>query len=691
MNEPEKNEQDIFIQPQAKEQQLPDTDAVKFAPSPSPTSLLIRLGLAKSSLREPLEALKSESWQTRVLALQLLTDLERDAPVSSIRACLQDPHEAVRMATVRALGKLWRFGVVPLELFLLALGDKHAEVRATTVRVLESLGPEALIDPLIKHLKEKLHRQTSDEGGGAREQVNHQAAIPGEEPIVCIAIIHLLGTLGKNAPVEELVNMLSDPEWQVREAAVSALEKLGDRTSEGPLLNALYDNQRFVRDAAISALKGRLPVETLVDNLFTLDPFSRKKTAELLGELGERIQQQSMIHALVRAAQTDPDSSVRKAALLALGQIGMPVPHTALRPLLHDPDQDVCEVAMHVLNALHPDYFDDQGNINPDYFDDMDLEEEKMDYPTWDERITEQDLTSKSSLKTSSRAKEADYTDKRIGNYRLLQQLARGGQSTVYLGEHIHLYTRVAVKVLHTHLSAQGVQHFLDEARTIARLKHPNIVRVLDCSVEDGVPYIVMDYMPRGTLRNLFAPGAQIQIWIIVVYIQQLARALDYAHRHGVIHLDIKPENILLGENNTVLLSDFGIARRIGDHTHRAKEIVAGTLSYAAPEQLAGKPVEASDQYALAIIVWELLIGSTSPGEKNSHTRGEYPNDAVRLMRKKNSSIPRKIQNVILQALAAQPENRYPNVQAFADALEKASLTVTRRTIFGFFHRSPEK
>ncbi len=688
MTEPEKNQQDISTPFRNKQQQLPDTDAVNFVPSSTSSDLRIRLGLARSSLPDLIKALKQGSWQTRVLALQLLADMERDVAVTLMRASLRDPHEAVRMAAVRALGKRWKSGKVPLDIFMTALKDEHVEVRATTVNVLATLGPEALTGSILTFLLRKLRNRLPAESRETGELVDKQRSVPREESLVRIAIIQLLGTLGEKAPVDELAKMLSDPDWQIREAAVSAFEKLGDRVPIEPLLDALYDDDRFVREAAISALGNHLPVKVLLHNLFALDPPLKEKTAELLGAVGERTKQQWVINALLQSALTDQDANVRKASLFAIGQTEMPVSRNATRMLLQDNDPGVREIALLILSALQPNLLDERGNANPAFFHEMDQQEELMK-----ERTTEQSLPSvmpESSRKPRSGIRATDYTGMRIGNYHLLGPLASGGQATVYLGEHVHLYTQVAVKVLHRHLQGQGVQHFLEEAHAIASLQHPNIVRVLDCSVVAGIPYIVMDYLRRGTLRNLLTSGLQMHIRFIVVYVKQLASALEYAHKRGVIHLDIKPENILLGENETVLLSDFGIARRI-DSAYRTREAVGGTLTYAAPEQLAGRPVKASDQYALAIVVCELLVGSRSFEDWIKYARKGFPNYSIRHIGNRDLHVSRKVQKVIQQALADQPEKRYPSVQAFADALEKASFSMTERKLFSFFHRDKEK
>src|SRR5438876_9679155 len=135
-----------------------------------------------------------------------------------------------------------------------------------------------------------------------------------------------------------------------------------------------------------------------------------------------------------------------------------------------------------------------------------------------------------------------------LGNYHLLRLLGKGGFAEVYLGEHLHLGTLAAMKVLRTHLASEDITPFRDEARLIARLTHPHIVRVLDFAVEDGTPFLVMEYAPHGTLRQLHPKGNRLPLETIVLYVQQIAAALQYAHDQRLIHRDVKPENLLLNE-----------------------------------------------------------------------------------------------------------------------------------------------
>src|SRR5215472_8514161 len=204
-------------------------------------------------------------------------------------------------------------------------------------------------------------------------------------------------------------------------------------------------------------------------------------------------------------------------------------------------------------------------------------------------------------------AEQGNRTGQQLGNYRLLRLLGEGGFAEVYLGEHIHLGTQAAIKVLHTQLTSDDVDKFRTEARTIARLIHPHIVRVLDFGVEGKTPFLFMDYAPNGTLRQHHPKGTLLSLDLIVSYVKQVADALQYAHDEKLIHRDVKPENILLGRRNDILLSDFGIALVAQSSRYQSAQEMAGTMAYMAPEQIQGHPRLASDQYSLGIVVYEWL------------------------------------------------------------------------------------
>ncbi len=266
-----------------------------------------------------------------------------------------------------------------------------------------------------------------------------------------------------------------------------------------------------------------------------------------------------------------------------------------------------------------------------------------------------------------------DRIGQQLGNYRLVRLLGGGGFAQVYLGEHVRLHTQAAIKVLHTQIAATEIDSFLTEAQTIAHLEHSHIVRVLDFDVAEGIPFLVMSYAPNGTLRQRHPKGTQLPLPTIVSYVTQLADALQYAHDEKLIHRDVKPENMLVGRRNEVLLSDFGIALIAQSSRYQSTQDVIGTVAYMAPEQIQGKPRPASDQYSLAIVVYEWLCG-----ERPFHgsftelcTQHMYATPAP--LREQVPTIPLDVEQVVLTALAKEPRQRFASVQAFATALEQAS------------------
>src|SRR5712692_9163927 len=260
-----------------------------------------------------------------------------------------------------------------------------------------------------------------------------------------------------------------------------------------------------------------------------------------------------------------------------------------------------------------------------------------------------------------------------LGNYRLLRLLGRGGFAEVYLGEHIYLKRRAALKVLHTSLEDEDIDPFLAEAQLLARLNHPHIVRVHDFAVEQATPFLAMDYALHGTLRQRHPRGSCLSLATTVAYVKQVAAALQYAHTQQVIHRDVKPENMLVGASQEVLLSDFGISLFTPSPEQLSTQNMAGTLSYMAPEQIRGKPGFASDQYSLGIVVYEWLCGVRPFEGSVTEVMVQHLTMPPPALRDKDPSLPEAVEAVVLTALAKDPPDRYGSVPLFAQALEQAS------------------
>ncbi len=259
----------------------------------------------------------------------------------------------------------------------------------------------------------------------------------------------------------------------------------------------------------------------------------------------------------------------------------------------------------------------------------------------------------------------------RLGNYQIIRLLGEGGFGEVYLGEHIHLGSQAAIKVLNSRLTSKEIGPFLAEARTLIRLIHPHIVRVLDFGTEDKTPFLVMDYAPNGTLRQLHPKGTSLPLGLIISYVKQVAAALQFAHNEKGIHRDVKPENMLVGTRQDILLSDFGIALIAQSSRYQSMMDIAGTITYMAPEQIQAHPRPASDQYSLGIVVYEWLCGERP-------FRGSFKEIAIKhavvpppSLRERMPTIPAHVEEAVFKALSKNPKDRFGSVWEFAIALEQ--------------------
>ncbi len=265
------------------------------------------------------------------------------------------------------------------------------------------------------------------------------------------------------------------------------------------------------------------------------------------------------------------------------------------------------------------------------------------------------------------------YEGQRFGNYRLMRLLGKGGFAEVYLAEHLYLKNYAAVKILHGSFSEKDEQLFLSESQTLAQLMHPNIVRVREFAIERTTPFLVMDYAPGGTLAQRYPRGFCLSLDLVVNHIKQVAAALQYAHNRGIIHRDVKPENLFQGAEQ-IMLGDFGISLHTPSGNISDNQQWAGTLPYIAPEQLQGKAVFASDQYSLAIIAYKWLCG-TLPFEGGNFANFAHQHLHVppAPLREKDPSLPAGVEAVVLKALNKDPKERFVSVLAFARALERAA------------------
>jgi eukaryotic-like serine/threonine-protein kinase len=263
------------------------------------------------------------------------------------------------------------------------------------------------------------------------------------------------------------------------------------------------------------------------------------------------------------------------------------------------------------------------------------------------------------------------------GRYEIEDLVGTGGMSSVYRARDTVLERRVALKILHDHFSSdpEYVERFRREARAIARLNHPNIVTVIDRGDFQGRQFIVFEFVPGDNLKDIVRRYGPLPVPEALALAHQIARGLSFAHEHGVVHRDVKPQNVLLDEGGSAKVTDFGIARTLdpGDGLTQTGTVL-GTSDYVAPEQVSGRRVDArSDQYSLGVLLYELLTGEVPYSADNFMAVAmRHLRDPVPSVRKRRPEVPERVDEIVAKAMAKQPEDRFPSMEAMIAALEAA-------------------
>jgi serine/threonine-protein kinase len=265
------------------------------------------------------------------------------------------------------------------------------------------------------------------------------------------------------------------------------------------------------------------------------------------------------------------------------------------------------------------------------------------------------------------------------GRYRILRKLGSGGMANVYLAEDEDLGRRVAIKILNERYASDDSfnERFRREAKSAAGLSHPNIVSIYDRGQAEDIPYIAMEVIEGRSLKELIMTAGPLPIPQAVEYAKQILSALRFAHRNGIIHRDIKPHNILLGAEERLKVTDFGIARAGASQMTEVGSIM-GTAQYLSPEQARGAPVTAaSDLYSVGIVLYEMLTGKTPfTGDTPIEIAMKHLNEPPRPPSELGSEITPELDQIVLRALAKDANERYQSAEEFSADLDRVEAGI---------------
>ena len=266
--------------------------------------------------------------------------------------------------------------------------------------------------------------------------------------------------------------------------------------------------------------------------------------------------------------------------------------------------------------------------------------------------------------------------------YLIEDRIARGGMAAVYRGLDYRLDRPVAVKIMHPHLAEDEhfTGRFIQEARQAARLAHPNIVNVFDQGQDGQITFIVMEYLPGITLRELLRDFGQLTPSQAIDVVKAILQGLDAAHSAGIVHRDLKPENVLMADDGRIKIADFGLARAASHNTQTGQALL-GTVAYLSPELVTGSPADVrSDLYALGIMMFEMLTGRQPfTGDQAVTIAYQHANASVPLPSSINPNVPAELDELVQWCTKRSPDERPPHAKALLDHIRTIEPQLARR------------
>ena len=282
-----------------------------------------------------------------------------------------------------------------------------------------------------------------------------------------------------------------------------------------------------------------------------------------------------------------------------------------------------------------------------------------------------------------------------LSHYELLEKIGEGGMGVIFKARDVKLDRLVALKFLSPEFRAaqESVSSFLHEARALSKLNHPNIATIYEVEEEGDQPFLALEYLPGGTLKERIQQARQdgetLPVKQIVDYALLMAQALAHAHRHGIVHRDVKPDNALLTAEDTVKLTDFGVAQVAGRESQPSADMTMGTAAYMSPEQAQGLEIDhRSDIFSFGIVLFELAAGEVPfSGSHEALILYDVVHADPPPLRRFRQDLPAELQRIVSRAIQKQPDERY---QSMEDVLAELRSLAERLRLSGSRRRTPD-
>lgn len=629
--------------------------------------------------------LQNEDWWVRYHVLTLIGKFPSDGAVDAVTPLLRDSNKTVRLEAVHTLGKLDAHSAIP-ELCE-SLRDENLKVHTAAIDVLTRFGDVRAVSHLIDVLKDESEYARR----GAVEVLNQVAtpdavrdlvsALRDEDWWVRVRAADALGSLGGDKVVEAVLELMDNPDEFLRRYAVEILNTVPDRRSVEPLIRALGDPDWWVRERSIDALAktgDKRAVEPILD-LMLRDAEATPLCARALGMLGD----ERAVEPLCDLTESS-NAEIRREARDALGLLAKcdlsQEKLGRIRQVLANYSYRVSEnpFSVHARRPLH-----DPETGRPEH--------RKPDSDTLSMRVGNPGREPSSESHNPSpapppspvplfRGDKLSPDTLLLDRYRVKRKIGSGGFGTVYLVQDTAVRDDIILKILSSHISEDEtmIKRFIQELKFTRLIAHKNIIRIHDFLELPGGHAISMEYFPSNDLASILRRFERIDPARGVPIVAQICEGLAAAHAEGVIHRDIKPPNILVGQGDAVKIVDFGLAsmaQQVGSRLTKSG-ILIGTPQYMAPEQITGEKIDSrTDLYSLGVMMYEMFTGAqpfrgdTAVSILFGHLEGEIPPPhTVR------PEIAVELSDIVMAAMAKNRDDRPQTANDLLDRLRAVAV-----------------